>query len=50
MVTNDEFELAYRRAMDKGGHSYDDWDIAMALSGYKEVPSKYEWVFEKEQS
>jgi len=47
LVTKNEFELAYRRAMYRGGHGYDDWDVAMNWKGYQEDPSKYGWVFEE---
>jgi hypothetical protein len=39
------FELAYRRAMESGGHSYDPWDIACAWKEYQQDPTKYDWLF-----
>ena len=40
----DEFELAYRRYMEDGGHSYDSWDIAHAWADYQNFPEKYGWL------
>ena len=38
---HDTFELAYRRYMDEGGHSYDEWDIAAHWGRYQESPQTY---------
>lgn len=43
-MTKDEFELAFRRAMDNNGESYDPYDIAANWGGYQKDPSKYEWL------
>ena len=43
-MTKDEFELAYRRTMDEGGHSYDAWDIKQAWYGYQQNPKDFDWV------
>lgn len=47
-ILNDEqaFNNAYRNYMEKGGHSYDEWDIRMAWSHYKLDPSDYDFLFE----
>ena len=49
MKSKDEFELAYRRAMDKDGSSYDPWDLAFAWTQYQENPEEYGWVFEADE-
>ncbi len=42
--TKNEFELAYRRYMEEGGHSYDPWDLATAWSHYCKEPKEYDWL------
>lgn len=39
-----EFEAAYRKYMEEGGHSYDVWDLASSWSDYQLDPSKYDWL------
>lgn len=43
-VNKDEFELAYRRYMDRGGHSYDAWDIAAAWRDYQNGTDSFDWL------
>lgn len=33
-MNKEQFELAYRRYMEDGGHSYDPWDIATEWDRY----------------
>ena len=43
MMSGDEFELAYRRVQDEGGHSYDNWDIAVSWDDYERSPNDH-WL------
>jgi hypothetical protein len=43
-MNKDEFELAFRRHMEEGGHSYDPWDIAWSWCDYQKNPAKYKWL------
>jgi len=45
MKTRDEFELAFRRYMELGGHGYDPWDIAAKWLSYKDNPEKFSYLF-----
>lgn len=44
MLTKIQFELAYRRAKDERGSSYDPWDVDKATLRYTVEPEKYDWV------
>ena len=41
-----DFELAYRKYMEDGGHSYDSWDISYAYQDYCANPKNYSWLSE----
>jgi hypothetical protein len=43
-ASKDAFELAFRRYMEEGGHSYDPWDIAANWGLYQENPGKFSWL------
>ena len=47
-ILHDEqaFDYAYRNYMDKGGHSYDEWDIRMAWKHYNNDPGYYDFLFQ----
>jgi hypothetical protein len=45
-MNKDAFELAFRRYMEDGGHSYDQWDIAYAWREYQVNSDKYAWLNE----
>ena len=40
-MSEDLFKLRYREYMDKGGHSYDEWDISWAWDRYQTHPREY---------
>lgn len=42
--TREEFELAYRRAMEAGGHSCDAFDIAFCWADFRTNPENYRWI------
>ncbi len=42
MMTHDEFELKFRRAMDAGGHSYDPYDIHACWLDYQSGKHTFE--------
>ena len=44
LVDRNSFELAYRRYMEEGGHSYDAWDISAAWTDYSQNPQDYNWL------
>lgn len=46
VMNKDEFELAFRRIQDEGGHSYDSWDIAVNWLDYQENPKDH-WLTKK---
>lgn len=39
-----EFELAFRKYMEEGGHSYDPSDIEYHWSDYCKDPSKFDYL------
>ncbi len=43
-INKDQFELAFRRAMDDEGSSYDEWDIAVNWREYQKTPEEYSWL------
>ena len=42
--TFNEFDLAFRRCQDEGGHSYDAYTILMCYRDYENAPDKYDWL------
>ena len=45
-MDRNQFELAYRRAMDNDGCSYDEWDINQAWYGHQKNPADFKWIEE----
>lgn len=46
LVDKCTFDAAYRKYMEDGGHSYDQWDLQTAWSVYCKRPSEYDFLFE----
>lgn len=43
-MNKDQFELAFRRYMENGGHSYDPWDIAASWARYQTHPEEFDYL------
>jgi hypothetical protein len=45
IISKEKFELLYRQFMDRGGHSYDPWDIAVSWDRFQRAPQEFLWLF-----
>ena len=46
LVDRATFDAAYRKYMEDGGHSYDQWDRQTAWAVYCEDPKQYDFLVE----